>query len=266
MSNERALTSIPVFSDNISLRFQENQGYDFGRFYRYYKTIDPNKYHKIACINDSNLLINRLDNILIWENIDRFDFWGVVDSYQRPWFSTSEENHHVQSHFLIFNTKAIELLDEYYHSVDMETFLRNSDIKILRRFVIDVWEIGFTQFAKSKNLKIGLYLDSEVFTKRYNIPSDSNISHILYKEILSAGYPFIKKKAIFDEKKRLRKNELNCSELILKFGNPEWALDKLIKEIELMKDDQKEAPSSGLVNKIILHLRNLLIKFDGKQR
>jgi hypothetical protein len=262
LTNNKALNSIPVLPNNVTIKFQENRGYDFGRFYNYYKTITLGNYYRIACVNDSNVLINNLDNILKWENIVPFDFWGLVDSYEKPWFSTSLENYHLQSHFLIFNQKSIDLLDDYFKSVNIVEILNESNQKILRRKVIDKWEIGLSQFMISRGLKIGHNIDSEKITKQFEIRIDSNISHTLYQELLAAGYPLIKKKVVFDVKWKFGKSGAVWKELIKKYGNPNWKLEMLIDELEQMKNDQKEKNRPRLVNKIILHLHRKSIKSD----
>ena len=264
LTNNKTLTSIPVLPNNVTIKFQENRGYDFGRFYNYYKTITLGNYYRIACVNDSNVLINNLDNILKWENIVPFDFWGLVDSYEKPWFSTSLENYHLQSHFLIFHEKSIDLLDDYFKSVNVDEILYESNQKILRRKVIDKWEIGLSQFMISRGLKIGHHIDSEEITKQFKIRSDSNISHTLYKELLEAGYPLIKKKLIFEEKWKFEKRGSVWKKLIKKYGNPDWKLEILIDELEQMKKDQKEKNRPRLVNKIILHLHRKSVEPDEK--
>ena len=255
LSNNKTLKSVPTLSNNVSITFQENKGYDFGRFYNFYNTINKDDYYRIACVNDSNILINNLDNILKWENIARFDFWGLIDSYEKPWFSTSSKNHHIQSHFWVLHKNAIDLLEEYFQSVEIETFFNEESPKALRRKVIDKWEIGLSQFMKSRGLKIGHLLDTKKITKQFNIQMDSNISHTLYEELLVKGYPLIKKKVIFDQKKFFWKNNLTWRKLIKKHGNPLWKLDTMIKELDGMKNDYKEMKRSRLVNKLILHLQ-----------
>lgn len=262
LTNNKTLSSIPVLPNNVTITFLENRGYDFGRFYSYYKTINIDDYYRIACVNDSNVLINGLDNVLKWGNIDPFDLWGLADSCQKPWFSTSLENYHLQSHFLIFNQKSIDLLDDYFKSVNIDEILNELNPKILRRLVIDKWEIGLSQFMISKGLKIGHHLGSEELTKYFEIRIDSNITHILYEEILEAGYPLIKKKVIFEEKWKFGKSGPLWKKLIKKYGNPDWKLEILIDELEQMKKDQKEKNRPRLVNKIILHLHRKSVKPD----
>lgn len=238
LSNDRTLTSVPAFSENVLIEFQENKGYDFGRFYNYFKSIEKDNYYRIACVNDSNILVNQLDNVLNWEKISGFDFWGLVDSYEKPWFSTWADNHHIQSHFLVFHKKAIDLLSEYFESVDVDALLNEKNQKTLRRNVINKWEIGLSQFMISNGLKTGCFCDSQEFTQRFNIPLDSNVPHLLPEELLANGYPLLKKKVIFERKKFFRKSPPDWKKLIRNYGNPLWKPDTLIEELIQMKKDQ----------------------------
>jgi lipopolysaccharide biosynthesis protein len=264
LSNNKTLKTIPSLPNNVTIAFQENIGYDFGRFYNYYQSINKDDYYRIACVNDSNILISNLDNILKWENIAPFDFWGLVDSRDKPWFSTSSDDHHIQSHFLIFHKNAIDFLDDYFKSVKIDELFSEKDPKILRRNVIDKWEIGLSQFMISKGLNIGHHIDSKAITKHFKIRFDSNISHILYQELLKAGYPLIKKKVVLDQKQGFGKGEPIWKKLIKKYGNRQWKLDILIEELDQMKNDYKLRKRSRLVNKIILHLQRESIKPDEK--
>ena len=238
LCNDRTLNSIPALSDNVEIVFQENKGYDFGRFYNYVKTIEKDNYYRIACVNDSNILVNKLDRVLNWEKIAGFDFWGLVDSYEKPWFSTWSDNHHIQSHFLVFHKKAIGLLNEYFESVDVDALLNEKNQKTLRRNVINKWEIGLSRFMISKGLQTGQYCDSQEFTKRFNVRLDSNLPHVLPEELLANGYPLLKKKVIFERKKFFRKSPADWKKLIRNYGNPIWNLDILIEELIQMKNDQ----------------------------
>ena len=255
LSNERPLKTTPSLPNNVVIKFQQNKGYDFGRFYNYYSTINKDDYYRIACVNDSNVLVNSLANILKWENIVPFDFYGLIDSYEKPWFSTSSDNHHIQSHFLILHEKAIDLLENYFMSVEIDAFFNEKNPKLLRRKVIDKWEIGLSLFMKSNGLKIGYYLDSQKITKQFNIRKDSNISHVLYQELLTLGYPLMKKRAIFDQKTGFGNNEPKWKILIRKHGNPEWNTDALIEELDQLKNDYKQNKRTSFVNKFILHLQ-----------
>ena len=264
LSNNRTLKSAPALLKNVQITLQDNIGYDFGRFYNYYKTINKDDYYRIACVNDSNILINNLDNILEWDSIVKFDFWGLIDSCEKPWLSTSTDNYHIQSHFLIFHKNAIDLLDEYFKSVAIDDILNEMDKKILRRNVINKWEIGLSQFMISKALKIGHFYDSKAITNHFSIKKDSNISHSLYHELLAIGYPLVKKKVIIDQKKVFWRKSIDWKKLIKKFGNPQWETDTMIEELEQMKNDHNERKRPRLLHKIIIHLHRNSISPDKK--
>jgi hypothetical protein len=264
LSNHRILKSVPALLNNVQITFQENIGYDFGRFYKTYKTINKDDYYRIACVNDSNILINNLDNVLEWDRIAKFDFWGLIDSYEKPWFSTLPDSYHIQSHFLVFHKNAIDLLDEYFESVGIDDILNEKDKKILRRNVINKWEIGLSQFMKSKELKIGHFLDSNAITNQFKIKQDSNISHKLYQELLVKGYPLIKKKVILDQRRVFWKKSTDWKKLIKKYGNPQLEPDTMIEELEQMKNDHKERKRPRILHKIIIHLHRKSISPDKK--
>ncbi|MEI7525725.1 MAG: hypothetical protein WCJ95_15395 [Mariniphaga sp.] len=259
-SNPKAIKQNPVISKNVTIQFQENKGYDFGRFYNTYKTIDPEEYFRIACVNDSNILINSLEHVLNHENISQFDFWGLLDSNEKPWFFKSSDNYHIQSHFLIFNQRAIYGLEKYFQLVDMAQFLSETNTKLLRQKVICNWEIGISQFIRSEGLNTGHFIDCKELTDRFKINNDSNISHKLFEELLSYGYPLIKKKVIFDQKREYERKEARWKDLVRKYGNSSWDLEHLIEELEQLKNEHKEKKHPGLINKIILHLQR---KFSG---
>lgn len=261
-SNHRILKNIPTLAKNVSIQFHKNKGYDFGRFYTIYRSIESEKYYRIACVNDSNILINSLTNVLNFEDIDHFDFWGLLDSYEKPWFVASTDNYHIQSHFLIFNQKAIDALPEYFQSVDMNEFFNEKNNKILRQKVIIHWEIGLSQFMRSMGLNIGHFIDTREITNNYKMHEDINISHKLYEELLINGYPLIKKKAILDQKNQTGKKVEYWNHLIAKYGNITWNLNRIIEELKQFKNEVREIKHPGLIDKIILHLQRNFVKKD----
>jgi|GEM_PF-6573408 len=47
-----------------------------------------------------------------WGNSSDADFWGILDSFEKPWFSEHENNRHIQSHFIVFNRNEYSLVIE----------------------------------------------------------------------------------------------------------------------------------------------------------
>ena len=79
----------------------------------------------------------------------------MIDSHEKPWFSKHANNYHIQSHFIIFNRKAINLLTAFYDSIDMKSIFEEENIANIRKTVINNWEIELSQFLITKGLKLG---------------------------------------------------------------------------------------------------------------
>lgn len=239
VTNERDIHS-DLRSLHSKIRLQEviNEGYDLGMFYKAFQTLDIENYSQIACINDSNVLFNKLDQIFDWERQQAYDFWGLIDSYQSPWFSTHKDNYHLQSHFLVFNKKAINILPRYFQSLDLELIFKEKDKKKLRQKVIDQWEIGLTQFIAKSGLTIGSVYDSNFFQKQNNIRKNINLSYDQYAWLIESGYPLLKKKIILKKSviKDLIRPRLKWDTLILKYGFEGWEIEDLIRELKSLEN------------------------------
>ncbi|HET6560036.1 MAG TPA: hypothetical protein VFG54_22100 [Prolixibacteraceae bacterium] len=251
IKNEKAL-----HHSNVKTHFVKNEGYDLGMFYKVFQTINPDDYRQIACINDSNILFNKLTTIFSWGKSSGMDFWGLIDSHERPPFSTHEENYHIQSHFLVFNEKAVALLPEYFSSIDMENIFKEADVQKLRHRVIDQWEIGVSRFMINNGLKIGSYINGQIYTNLY-IPGElQNISRRLYPHLIEAGYPLIKKKVIMDRQlKHYLKLMPSWKKLMRQYGSKDWAIENLVQE---MTEIRNKSPKR-ISNKIKKHLQNVRI-------
>lgn len=217
---------------SVTTLFVENEGYDFGMFYKALKTINTDDYNQIACVNDSNILFNTLETIFSWGNNASVDFWGLIDSHQKPKISIHQKNYHIQSHFMVFNKKAIEQLDAYFKSVDVEAIIGEKELKKCRNLVINHWEIGLTQFMIQKGLTCKSYIDSMAYSQKYLGGKNTNISIKLHLEMIKDGYPLMKKKVItrsilpysFGFKNHWKNT-------IKKYGNPAWDIKRLTDEL-----------------------------------
>lgn len=256
IKNEKA-----VHHPQIKTLFVKNEGYDLGMFYKVFQTINPESYRQIACINDSNVLFNKLNTIFAWGKSSGFDVWGLIDSNERPPFSTHAENYHIQSHFLVFNEKAIALLPAYFQSIDMESIFMESDVQKLRHRVIDQWEIGVSQYMIGKGLKIGSYINGQIYTNLY-IPGEiRNISRRLYPHLIEAGYPLIKKKVIMDRQlKHYLRLMPSWKKLIRQYGSKDWAIENLVQE---MTEIRNKSPKRTK-NKIKKQLQKARILLQNK--
>ncbi len=191
---------IEFFKGNIIHVFDTNEGSDFGRIYNYLKRINIEDYKEIACVNDSNVLLGPLDKVMEWGRTSQLDFWGIIDSHEKPRFSTHKNNYHIQSHFMVFNCNAISHLQEYFDSIDFKFIFRIKDKKDLRNRVINDWEIGLSQFLIRKDLKIGAFKECTYFTPKKSSKKPINVTHKLYYDLICDDYPLLKKKVAIDGK------------------------------------------------------------------
>ncbi len=219
------------YSANSNLYFEyfENRGYDFGMIYRHISKQNINNYSELAIVNDSNILLNKLDKVFSAGRTSNSDFWGIIDSNEKPWFSTHEENYHIQSHFLVLNREAIQLLMPFYKSMNINKIMTETEPKLLRRLVIDQWEIGFSQYLLKHGLKSFSFVQSEnlklqLKTKKHNLL----FSH--YFELAIKGYPLLKRKVVSKtKKKRLFRKSTSVEVEILEFINQEWNINKIFE-------------------------------------
>ena len=228
ITNEREITNKATLNSKVRIQFEQNEGYDFGLFYKFFKKIDVENYHTIACINDSNLLLKPLSNVFEWSQKQTCDFWGLIDSEEKPWFSEHKNNYHIQSHFLILKETAIKLLPAYFNQLDVTSIFAESDAKQLRRRVINDWEIGLSQYLLSKNMHAAAFINSKCFNEKHQLKA-KNLTHKAYALLLENDYPVLKKKLL----KATWRSKFRLSELWMKtlqtYTNPIWDVQKMIK-------------------------------------
>ena len=239
VTNRRQIENrIEIESDKINILEVDNEGYDFGMFYKGYQTIKDQDFDTVACINDSNIVFGSLKALFDWGFNQNIDFWGLADANIKPPFSTHAENYHVQSHFLVFNKQAINYFDEYFEQLDITQIFSLTDQKATKRRIINDWEIGVSQFLLSKKLKAKAYFqynqfDLSAFAKNpaFNLPLD------LFPQIIKRGLPIIKKRIITSAKPKDYLNfRNNWRYLIKKYGNPTWNIDQLLVELKQIRN------------------------------
>jgi len=174
----------------------ENEGYDFGFFYKAINKIDISNYSSIAFINNSNILVKNknLDSIFSWSNKKSLDFWGITDSIECPPGIDPKKSYHIQSHFLVFENKSIPFIKEFFKHINFESFFKISNVNKLRQSIINKCEIGITQYMISKGLNVGSYFQYNVILNKYKKSLRSNMHVWLWEELIHDGYPLMKKK------------------------------------------------------------------------
>jgi lipopolysaccharide biosynthesis protein len=225
-----------IFNENISFVAFPEEGYDFGLFYKYFSQIDQLQYYQIACVNDSNVLFNELLPVFIWSKEQDLDFWGLIDSNEKPWFSSHKNNYHIQSHFLVFNKRAIFALIDFFSLTNINLIYSEKDTKKLRRLVIDKWEIGLSCYLLECGLTGKSFINSDSFLKQNNIRKPANLGHKFYIKLAQAGLPIIKKRVILGQS-RIFPFKFNSKwEFILqKYGNKQWNIEALIFEMKQLR-------------------------------
>lgn len=226
----------------FSVLFVNNEGYDFGMFYKAFRKIKYTDYEQIAFINDSNVVFGSLRFLFEWGNNQPVDFWGLVDSYQKPGYSTHTDNYHIQSHFIVLNKKAIDLLPVYMDQVNFEELIKISDISFLKKKVINDWEVGFTQFLLKNNLTCKTYIDSKKQSERHKNGLPVNVTTKLYCHTIADGVPVIKKRVITStDLRHMLRIRCNWRRLIKKHGEESFGIEKLINELQTIRRNEMKA-------------------------
>jgi hypothetical protein len=225
---------LPRSLAGVTVQLVENEGYDFGMFYKVLSKIELVYYSEIALINDSNILFGKLDTIIQWGRQSNLDFWGLYDANITPKFVTSDDNYHIQSHFLVLKAKALTLLPAYFESVAVERIFAEKVPKKVRELVIDQWEIGLSRFLRAQKINLGSFINAVNFCKTHGLKSSSNLSLKAYQQLILAGIPLIKKKAIASLKVKhfLQKSPLA---LVEQFYNLPFEKAPLLQEVRQLK-------------------------------
>lgn len=251
VTNIRNLENFSIADEpRFSLFFVNNEGYDFGMFYKAFMKIDHTEYERIAFINDSNIIFGSLCFLFEWGNKQPVDFWGLVDSYQKPGYSTHTDNYHIQSHFIVLKKNAIQLLPFYMKQVNFDELIKIRDISFLKKKVINDWEIGFTQFLLKNNLTCKTYIDSKKYSERYKNGLPVNVTTKLYCHTIADGVPVIKKRVVTStDLRHMLKIWCNWKRLIKKYGEDSFEIEKLINELQQIRRNEIKARISKLLKR-----------------
>ena len=240
-NNKDNAAQIDFFKGNIFPVFDRNEGYDFGRIYNFTKKINLEDYEQIACVNDSNILLGSLDKVMEWGRSSQLDFWGIIDSKEKPLFSTHENNYHIQSHFIVFNKNAIKHLRNYLLSIDLDSIWSEKNKILLRERIINEWEIGLSQYLMKKEVNIGAYKNSSNFFQNKGLGTSVNVTFKFYCELIKDGYPFLKKKVVTNGKwYDWMLGEKYWKNLIVRYAHSDLKHDVIISELVEAKRKLKQ--------------------------
>lgn len=168
--------------ERILLSLEDNEGFDFGLWYKAFQKYDVGTFDRIALVNDSCILFKPLNELMAWVNINDADMQGITKS--------NAVVPHLQSYFLILNAKAIPLAKNYFNQHKLISNIKD---------VISTYEIGLSSYFLANNLKIDAFIDNNNYKGEFS-PYYHCINYHLKK-----GIPTIKKKILFSS---YRKDEL----------------------------------------------------------
>lgn len=173
ITNDRDLSRETGYLQSLGIKSMsvKNQGYDFGMWHRGLQRIDLNKCKQLTLANDSCILFRRLD--AMYAQAMNYDYYGAVNSH--------EINYHIQSFFLVLSEQAIPIVAQYFKDRGIIDSERVQDI-------IEIYEVGLSQHAIMKNLRLGSYVNCNDFKHR-----DRNVTLLHGQELLDI-LPMVKTK------------------------------------------------------------------------
>lgn len=193
------LTNYELMKDYTDCEFMllENKGYDFGFLYQAIKDKDLTGYNSVSFVNNSNILLENknFNNFFRWLDEQDSKFCGLTDSWEAASSNETEEQYHLQSHFLYFKEEAIILLQKFFSIINFERFFMIDNKEQLRQAIINECEIGLTQYMIRNKLKPASWFKSTEFSTLYDVPLHKINLHIMFwNELIEKGYPLIKKR------------------------------------------------------------------------
>jgi lipopolysaccharide biosynthesis protein len=166
----------------IKWQFENNEGFDFGLWYKALLRVDALSYDQLVLVNDSCILFKPLDDFMAWQKQTRADFFGMTRS--------DAEAPHLQSYFLVINKPAIKNVKDYFE--------KHKVIKNLQEVIL-TYEIGLSTYLIALGFKMSAFVDNNGYQGEF-APYYKCVDYHLTK-----GIPLIKKKIIFSS---YRKDEL----------------------------------------------------------
>jgi len=144
--------------DNIC---QKHGEYDFGSYKRGFKLLKTkylekfNKLDEVLFVNDSCYLVGTFERIFSeMDQKPEIDFWGLTDNY----IDSENIEYHIQSYFLSFRRNVF--LDRKF-----QKFIYNITKLKDKSSIVDLYEVGLSQFLIQKNKKMLCYFSSREVDK-----------------------------------------------------------------------------------------------------
>jgi hypothetical protein len=169
--NQSEIAKIENLVSKVIIR--KNIGYDFAAYFSGYTSVaDKQKYKNILLANDSVYgPFYSLKNVF-QEMENKADMWGITDNLFTKY--------HVQSYFLVSNSKAFSLLDDVFDNFE---YIENKGV------LVQKYEVGLSTKAIERGLKI---LSVCSHAKMIKFEHETNDSGVLSIKKSIAEYFYVK--------------------------------------------------------------------------
>lgn len=168
--------------EHIDIQQEENEGFDFGLWYKAFQKTNVSSYDRVALVNDSCILFKPLDEFVSWVAKDAADVKGITKS--------EAVSPHLQSYFLLIHKSAIPATLKYFETNKVYSTIEE---------VIEYYEIGLSKYLLSQGFTLSAFIDNNGYAGEFS-PYYQCIDYHLQK-----GIPVIKKKILYTS---YRKQEL----------------------------------------------------------
>ncbi len=163
----------------IGIITEENEGFDFGLWYKAFQKINAEGYDQVALVNDSCILFRPLNEVMSWSRTNPGDLQGIT-------FSEAIAPH-LQSYFLILNKRAIKPSLDYFNTHKIIAHIGD---------VIRTYEVGLCTHLLAQGLSMNAFADNNGYRGEFS-PYYYCVEYHLAK-----GVPLIKKKILFSSYRR----------------------------------------------------------------
>lgn len=187
---------------NISYIKVQNEGYDFGMFYKNLSLLEGKKTMVLA--NDSVVLVNDFNIVFETINKNKWDFAGITDHC--AYF------YHFQSYFWFFNKQVFPIIKQYFKKYGILKSKQN----VVKKYEAELSH----QLIQNTNYSCGCVFPLKDYLKLEDIRyiKEVNGVYLHIEEYLLKGLPVIKRNLLFTNPKQTEKYYLADMENNISFS------------------------------------------------
>ena len=159
----------------INFYIYPNEGHDFGAWHRGLNEESEKipTYDDIILVNDSCVLVKKLNNFFQWVDKNNFDYYGLT--------ANSQISTHIQSYFFGWRQKITGMVKEYFNT--------HGIIRTGKPNIIKIYEVGLSDFLR-KN-KVRMWTQYPV-----TISSGHSLPNFGVPFLFERGFPVIKRSVV----------------------------------------------------------------------